>query len=378
MSQACGLVMARWRSAFLRVVGLPIALLVVPGCLATAEARTSRQDRPVTLHPGHFRVVATEIADIASNGRYVFLRSLVAYGESGTLLDTRTGVRRTLSRPGCGVDMPVGWSVQPFGGPWLMFNCMGNPLLYRLSDRSWKALPPAFPDICELPAGDSCGPPPIAVGTDWIEYSGQSCYHCSPSWYFQNIRTGAVRTLQSWRPGGKTYPNLDTPRLGARLCPPLRVPLLADNVGGGGFDPEPGWIGFYGRTALMLGETASGRQEEYLERCGSRARERVENIPDAAYVTANQHELGWLQGGLEGDDELAGVFLPSLRRFVLPLTPGRFCEAVLGVRDLYLTPCGYDPQGLVLAAPMLRPAHADGRRPLVLPRGLRPPRSRRG
>jgi hypothetical protein len=106
------------------------------------------------------------------------------------------------------------------------------------------------------------------------------------------------------------------------LCPPLRVPS------------GPGDLSFYGRFAIAYAFSQFIYDEPpqisiYLERCGSQSHTRL-NVPFAVggysrnltdfppsglVLTANAREIMWIKGARQ----LAGVFLPSMRAFTVPL-----------------------------------------------------------
>ena len=326
------------RGLTLVVIGVLSGIGYVP---AVASAKAQKPVQPVVVHL-RFQKTGKVLGGVQSNGRYVFEALLDS--PSGFLVDSLTGQRRAISRPGC--EVPLDATV--LGGPWLMFSCGQGVTLYSVATGAWRsvALPP---DWCALYGEDSppCEEGPVRVGAHWIEWDLQP-YHGGDVFYFQNIRTGAVepqpppapRTgLPHWRAGGTIYPNLDSAQLTTTLCSPLRVPSL---------DGGPGDVSFYGRVAIAYGGTVSYPDERdlsmYLERCGSRTRTRLDvplvvggsifltDFPPPGLVfTANAHELMWIKARRQ----LAGVFLPSMRAFTVPL-PATITAATIdtfGVRN---------------------------------------------
>jgi hypothetical protein len=322
----------------LRRVGVLVAFVAILGStLDAADAKPRKRTSAVVLHPRLHRT-DKHVDGIASNGRYVFLLQSPSYLGEGELIDGRTGDRTSISRPGCSVDS---WIAQPFGGPWLMFDClptgaMPYEALYRLTDRTWKVLPPP-PNFC-AGAADACGYSAIAVGADWVEWV-TTCYHCNDARYFQNIWTGEVRTLPSWQPGSTTVPDLNSTGLASQLCAPLRVPAVW-NLAAHSTVADPGTISLFGRNAIAWGSDADGVGSMYLERCASRLHRRIgpafpppEHLAAGPFLTRNADALMWGRSGRL----LAGVFLPTLTPLTVSLPASvNIGRIALGSRTLYL------------------------------------------
>lgn len=240
---------------------------------------------------------------VITDGRYVFLSDgFSTTGPQGTLIDQLTGVRTTLSQPGCR-------SVN-FGGPFLLFACgyATGDLLYSLASKTWETVSPT-------PDGE-----PTGIGADWIEYVYNPCdgiEHCEPQQEedFQNLQTG--KPAGAYKLNSTTVLDLNSPTLTRRLCTPVRVPR-------GGVV-----MSFYGRFAAVLASGPADRAVPYLERCGSRLHQRLAGIP----ITGTSRMLIWPRLHY-----LSGLLLPSLRRFVIPLPaslPGDETFFVLASRTLY-------------------------------------------
>jgi hypothetical protein len=230
----------------------------------------------------------------------------------GVLINEQTGERRSVPRSDC-------LAVAVSAGRWVLFDCYGssagNYQLYSIAHRSWR--PVAAPARAN----------PEAIGAYWIEYFAVD----SGTYMFQNIKTGAIRTLSAWRPGGTAIPDLNSRSLARRLCSPLRVP--ADWTPYAKWSSYPyneklhaGLVTLDGRFAVVQGTsrpTSSGEVTAYayVERCGSRVRK-----PISHQFAANAHAVIALTGG--SDPKFTGWLLPSLTPVTIPAP--RYAQGVYG------------------------------------------------
>ena len=212
--------------------------------------------------------------------------------------------------------------------------------LYHLYTGEWRAVVPdpgivSYGNNC--PGGTPyCGSGVMGFGADWIEWE-EHCRYCDYTYLFQNIDTGKVQTLPGWRVGGRITPDLDSPSLAHRLCPPLTAP--ADPPPIPGAKPEIGSLSLYGWFAI-----ASSGTGDVLERCGSKHKVAIGS--DNEPVGASSHAIVWAAGS--NSHKLDGLFLPSLRRFVIATGPSISPRnAVLSSRELYVI----GRSGQVLATP---------------------------
>jgi hypothetical protein len=334
----------------LAVVVVSVVIALVGG--SAAAGAHAQKPRPVVLHP-RFHVVGSGPAGVYIDGPYVLLLTRAANFEaSGTLIDEHTGTRTSISYPGCYLP---GFNVGDplLGGPWLMLDCeLGEFELYNLYTGEWKAVVPD-PGIVSYGNGCSggapyCGESVTGFGADWIEWE-EHCRYCDDTYLFQNIDTGQVQTLPGWRVRGRVIPDLDSPFLAQTLCAPLTVPAGQPPIPGA--PPEVGAVSFYGSFAI-----ASSGVENVVERCGSRLKLTVGN-GNQLPLGASSHAIVWPAGSKSR--RLDGLFLPSLRRFVIATSPstGPY-EVVLSSGELYVI----DQGGRVFATPAPtqghRPTHA--------------------
>jgi hypothetical protein len=219
----------------------------------------------------------------------------------GVLINEQTGKARSVPRADC-------FAIAVSAGRWLLFDCYGNSLgnyqLYSISHSSWR--PVAAPARAN----------PVAIGAYWIEYFAVD----SGTYVFQNIKTGTLRTLSAWRPGGTTIPDLNSPSLARRLCSPLRVP--ADWTPYARWSAYPyneklhaGSVTVDGRFAVVEGTSRPTSTGEvtgyaYVERCGSHVRK-----PTSQEFVANAHAI--IGGGGAPGSTLTGWLLPSLTRVTI-------------------------------------------------------------
>jgi hypothetical protein len=286
----------------LRAIRLLIAgVVAVAGLTATAAAKPRRHIAPRVLHL-HFSSggMATTVT---TDGRYVVLGGpYPATAETpstttATLIDETTGTQTQVSYPGCS---PVA-----LGDPGLLFGgCApnyGTTELYALPNGVWQTLNVG-----------GIGWSPVAIGADWIELQ-ESCEelsHCTNSYEFLSLQTG-----QSARDptNAGTYADLNSPTLAQTVCKPLRVPKVAGDEGSVIYAAEPGSLTFYGKFAISAGGYGAPR---FLERCGSRLHRQIGALVGGfPALGANSRLVVWQSG----PRQLRGLFLPRLRRFVIPL-----------------------------------------------------------
>lgn len=243
--------------------------------------------------------------ELSGDGQYVFVGGAPFASDAGVLISGRTGQRTRLSFPGCNAPSMV-------GGPWLLYTCgLGASQrleLYRISTGQSQPVtisPSLGPPGCALQCVGI-----VAVGADWIALTVGACgEHCSPTYAFQNIRTGvAVRDPSD----SITTVDLNSAGLIEPVCSRVTVPYRP-NVN----DPPPGWgsVTLDGRFAIV-----SGPGGVYLERCGSRVREFLTyttSFTSCAEANcpppSNSHSIVWQSAPCR----LSGVFLPDRRRFVI-------------------------------------------------------------
>jgi hypothetical protein len=332
------------------------SVMIALGCASAAASARQRKPGPLVLHP-RFHVVGSGPAGVYIDGPYVLLMTPAANFEaSRTLIDEQTGTQTSVSYPGCSLPELNG---DPFGGPWLMLFC-GQPgqglngfELYNLYTGEWKAVVPdqgliSYGYNCSGGA-PYCGSRVLGFGADWIEWE-ENCRYCDYTFLFQNIDTGVVQSLPGWQVGGRIIPDLDSPSLAQALCPPLTVPAGLPPIPGG--TPEVGAVSFYGSFAI-----ASSPVKDVLERCGSRLKLAVGSY-DARLsyeepLGASSHAIVWATGSR--GRRLDGLFLPSLRRFVIATSPSISPrEVVLSAGELYVVDGN---SGTVFATPA--PAQPD-------------------
>jgi hypothetical protein len=288
---------------------------------------------------------AGRASSVITDGRYVFLNNPIAppapQGEpptnerytGGTLIDELRAKRTAIARPGCYGLLA--------GGPWLLFYCPSAPhqsyRLYSIPARKWRAV--------AIPLGHN----PVAVGTYWIQYFVVD----TDDYAFQNIKTGTMRTLDAWRPGGKTIPALDLTTLGRRLCSPVRVP--SDWTPYARWSTYPHYEKLHAGSVTLIGgfaiEQGTTRphgdgvytQEQFIERCGSRLIQRIAGNEAPLNSTRSDFvaNSGAVIAGGGDNSTLSGIALASLRPIAIPV-PGtdrgllRPYDIALSSRRLYL------------------------------------------
>ena len=166
----------------------------------------------------------------------------------------------------------------------------------------------------------------LAIGSDWIEYD-RNCdeVHSCPTYLFQSLQTGVVKSDPT---RAHKIADLNSPTLARRVCPPVQVPNTS-NV------PTSRLV-LDGRFAI-----ATGVHGVFLEHCGTRLHRAID--PNPGPVGASSKAVIWQTTGRK----LAGLFLQSLRPFVIKAPEFADFELALTPQTLYLL----DPEGQVWSAP---------------------------
>ncbi len=319
-----------------RLAVVVVSVLIAFGGGSAAMAAPERTPRPLALHP-RFHVVGSGPVGAYFDGPFVLLQTPgVDQEASGTLIDERTGTETSVAYPGC--YLPEFNPRSPLGGPWLMLDCdLGGFELYNLYTGEWKAVDPD-PGSFSYEADCGDGMPPYSgvivagFGADWIEWNHFTRV-CPGVYHFQNIVTGQVQSLPGWQAGGRIVPDLDSPSLARTLCRPLKVPPDATPYRNRDLPPGPGSVSLHGSFAIV--------SSDVLERCGSRLK-RV--LGDQQPLGASERAIVWVAGS--NSHRLDGLFLPSLRRFVIATGPSiNPNRVVLSSGELYVT----DESGRVFA-----------------------------
>jgi hypothetical protein len=310
------------RSLIVLLMAMPVLGIVG---LAKGDASSSR-DAPVVV-PLKFRVAfancpgALHDNDFASHDFLVFSCSF----SRSLLVDDRTEMRVKIRN-----SYSCGWlEPRALGAPSVLFFCGGSDeRVYNVVTGRWRRIGRAEPACVGVGGGQTLEPQsgqPVgeAVGARWVERQVQCPGPCTPDYHntcgpieqvFINIRTGKVRRDLPGSP--TTILDLDSPTLARKLCAPLRV-------------PPGGSITMDGRFALV--RKAGG--STYLQACGSH-RQTALTSPE----WWNQRAVFWAvdsAGGWRG--KLAGILLPSLRRFTATI-PARLQSSfiLLGASHLYM------------------------------------------
>jgi len=215
--------------------------------------------------------------------------------------------------------------------------------LYSMSRGTWTpvALAPSIVATCA--AADDCQI--SGVGRHWLAISEQLCNHCSSPTVFQNLTTGQVRADPT---APTTLPDLSSPTLAAPVCSPLRLPR-GTTLAGGERTATFGSLTFAGPFALATAGTVSpdGSGAVYLERCGSHLHTLVCHCSalrtgNVGTAVANSRVVIWAPPVRFATPvtHLDGMYLPSRRRFVIPLPTAARARGTEGVqlssRTLYI------------------------------------------
>jgi hypothetical protein len=303
------------------------------------ELFTRARTDPPALEVLRLRFVRDGFGDhvLLASGRYAYVeRGLNGSLVTGTLIDDRTGRRTSLVSP-------AGCYPKLMGGRWLLFSCQAGLNLYSLATGAWRPVPP-LPGV-SVPSGPA-SPVPVAVGSSWIEFNTTPCEpdppHCGNAAYvFESVKSGQVRSDPT---SATRFADLNSPALARKVCSPLRVPKanMESEEDLYRWAARPGTITFYGRSVMANGMFRDGSTGLFLERCGSHLHRFIDdNINDPPVVAANSQLVIWQARA----DRLSGLWLPSLRPFVIslptavhsaPNTGSRLYTVDLSSRTLYL------------------------------------------
>jgi hypothetical protein len=200
--------------------------------------------------------------------------------------------------------------------------------LYSLADGTRQTVTPSP----GMPQCSSRAPEcPIAsptVGADWILWDA-TCYRCADTVYFQNIKTGELRSDPT---NATTFADLNSPALAHKTCPGVR--LMREFNENAGSTPW-GALTPYGQFALAMGTVNQFYGAAFLERCGTRMRRLLASgtaIGSFSPVASNVRAIVWQTA----PSRLDGLFLPSLQTFTIPL-PSAIVTAQGVINDVALT-----------------------------------------
>ena len=314
------------------ILAVVVLFATTGGTVAQAAGR-SRASGPAMLQLKFRRVVKAtpeDVQAVLASKQYVVVQ--LFYDRYLVYNDDRGKSWRIDTRP-CG---DAGWPRDPppfglgsFGAPWVMFICSTGFALYNVVDRNWRRVGGGSAGLAFEDASA------FEVGAFWIKLvytGGQDCgdhvhYDCGVSYRFYNIRSRRLRSSPPMTSG--TVFDLDSPSLVRHLCEPLEAPPV-DQFGApmgslalyGKFalDFAPYDIGFLNNTAPLTSAPRGGRGEWNLERCGSNLRLSIDAQNQGqtlGALTANDQAVLWsvIRPGGRWTGEIAGRFLPSLRRF---------------------------------------------------------------
>lgn len=330
LKASCVLMCVKVRLGIL-LVALSVAASAGAGA-AEAKANRASVQKPLVMRL-KFNPVGVSVGvsgSVMTDGRYTLISPVVGSSTPATFIDEQAGTRRTIT--GCTDFGALDW-------PWVSATCSTTqatppPLeQYNVVTGQERDIPVLYPACGDSDAQCQLGP----VGSEWFEIS-VSCYHCATTSVAQNLFTGEVRALPPTT--ANTATDFSSPTLSRRLCSPLRQTpnnnLVIDSNGTFAYSGSP-LDGF----AIAY----AGRDQTYLEHCGTHRRYRL----NAAVETANAHELIFSQTGNLRRHQLTGIQLPSRRPLVIPV-PARLTEPVvpeapsggveqllLSARKLYLT-----------------------------------------
>jgi hypothetical protein len=220
-----------------------------------------------------------------------------------------------------------------------------RPELYTIATGTWSAvaLAPSIAATCA--AADDCQI--RGVGRHWLAVFEQLCNHCASRTEFQSLATGGVRPDPT---AATTLPDLNSPTLANAVCSPLRLPASTTNDAGE-VAATLGSLDVAGRFALATSTASDGSGATYLERCGSRLHSfvcRCSPLANASFraIAANAHVVIWAPPAPFGTaiSHLDGLYLPSRRRFLIPLPAaarGRGAEGLqVSSRSIYIENSG--------------------------------------
>ena len=312
--------------------------------------------RPLLIRLTFTPVVGASADQIpGTNGRYVAIQE----ADGVLVTDQQTGQSTVETMAGQGGACHT--YATGFAGPWLVGGCITASenyveQLYSFATGTWRTI--NLPDGCVWQGGSGysgaseCDVGP--VGTDWLGWT-ETCWNCGSYSGLVYLGSGLQPIFSVPSTSPTTVLDYNSPTLTARLCAPLRnTPsnrLILNSSGQFVYSQAP-LSAPLGRFAVAYGRANRfGVSKAYLERCGSVVRRPLAGYP----ITSNASELLFDQD--EGAT-LTGIFLPSLRRFVIHVphallspTNGRQREflAVAGLssRTLYII----DPSGELWQAP---------------------------
>jgi hypothetical protein len=295
------------RSGDVRFRHLLILLGIVAAPLLGAVAASARPALPVV--EANWRLVTRGLLAAANDDLYVAL----VHGRQLTLIDDRVNTRRVILRipQSCDLAAPGNPTVLLLGRPWLMLACGPEPygpsttyLIFNIDAGRWGEfhISSQCRGVCVT----------VAVGRYWVKVlsdEGQMQYPPA-DYYLQNLQTGQWERDPA-TPNGQVFDDLNGQNPTQPLCPPLVYPQSF-----GARSSSLGSITFLGPFALTVGTPAYPANTRFnLRRCGSALNRSIQAGVGAPLGSSRAVIAGPFRNGFHG------LFLPTLRRFVLRPPP---------------------------------------------------------
>jgi hypothetical protein len=165
---------------------LAVGLAVLLGAIVATPA--AAHSRVLMLHPKWRQIAFSQ--DVQTSGPWVLLGEVTSR-TAGTLINERTGTRRSVPLPAGCTDPPV------LGAGTLVFDCGDDVAIVSLTTGAADqvAINPqltgwdtACQDNLEYDDEYSCDLWASGVGSDWIEFDEQCGEHCLWAWLASSAR----------------------------------------------------------------------------------------------------------------------------------------------------------------------------------------------
>ncbi len=283
------------RAALAACVVVLLLVAAVPG-FALAK-RTKSHTRPTTITlTAHFKRLASGQLMGYDNRALAFDTT----SGQGVLINGTTGHTTTLTNTDCPSPVAI-------GGSSIVFYCGGSIDPGGLPDETYDMDTGGLTSFA-IPPFSSVA----AVGSHWVSLAGgcADTERCAESFSLQSLATGAIVDDPA---NATTTVDLDAANPARSVCAPVTVPPNGQG------NPESPRTSYGSVSSDGQFQIATSNGGSFLERCGTTLHERLTytSYPGCAHQRCGppfrSHAILWQSK----PGRLSGVFLPSLKRFVI-------------------------------------------------------------
>ena len=257
-------------------IGLALTLIACALSGAAAMGATAQPATARTYDPGFRRLPPN--SGVLASGNDTLLLPADHTPDRATLIDQQTDQRSTIRFSNTSSPGPPGCTASGLTPVAVIWECD-----FPTTPGAWFLETLAGERVRSLPVFAA----PSLAGTDWLKYDKGADPHNPGLPAFVNPATGQIVDDTS-QIGGRTYPDLNSPRLFHTACQPV---TLAGSSPGGTSSGKPGSLAFFGSVAV--GADADGGGVLRLHRCGSHTITRIRASSAPGTFARNGRVIVW-------------------------------------------------------------------------------------